>query len=364
MAAEERDRHISVTTLPEGMARVSGSVAATAAAVFDKRLSEMATSVCGEDPRTIAQRRADALSALAEGRSLACTCDRPDCPTGAKPGEKPTGPRVVINVVASEETVSARSQQPGYLSGFGVIDADQVRELATAAAQRMLDPAFDAAAAMRYQPTAAMENWIRCRDLTCRFPGCDQPAEFCDIDHTIPFNHADPLSGGLTVPWNLKCLCRQHHRLKTFYCGPGGWQDEQLADGTIVWTSPTGKVYRTTPGGADLFPSMRKPPCAQPVPRRRNHARDRKARIARARRRNHAVRPVNDETHRVRRARKDEIEAREFRNHMRRMLFLFKGQPSTSPFCTFVNDPIESEELPPDWQPPPKPPPLPDDPPF
>ena len=126
------------------MARVSGTVAATAAAVFDKRLSEMATSVCAEDPRTIAQRRADALSALAEGRSLACTCDRPDCPTGAKSGEKPTGPRVVINVVASEETVSGRSQQPGYLSGFGVIDADQVRELATAAAQRMLDPAFDA----------------------------------------------------------------------------------------------------------------------------------------------------------------------------------------------------------------------------
>ena len=28
-----------------------------------------------------------------------------------------------------------------------------------------------------------------------------------DIDHKIPFNHANPKAGGLTVPWNLKCLC-------------------------------------------------------------------------------------------------------------------------------------------------------------
>jgi hypothetical protein len=50
---------------------------------------------------------------------------------------------------------------------------------------------------------------------------------------------------------------------------------------------------------------------------------------------------------------------------MRDMLFLFKGNtPSTSPFCTWVNDPRESEKLPPDWVPPPPPPPLPDDPPF
>ena len=37
-----------------------------------------------------------------------------------------------------------------------------------------------------------------------------------DIDHTIPFNHANPKAGGLTVPWNLKCMCRQHRLVKTF----------------------------------------------------------------------------------------------------------------------------------------------------
>jgi hypothetical protein len=141
---------------------------------------------------------------------------------------------VVINVVASEDTVRGRSQQPGYLAGYGVIDADQVRELAQAAAMRPLASTVTAAEALRYQPSAALERFIRCRDLTCRFPGCDQPADYCDIDHTIAFNHADPASGGLTVPWNLKCLCRIHHRLKTFHAGPDGWRDEQLPDGTGI----------------------------------------------------------------------------------------------------------------------------------
>lgn len=42
-------------------------------------------------------------------------------------------------------------------------------------------------------------------------------------------------------------------------------------------------------------------------------------------------------------ARKQEIASRKFRNHMRDMLFLFKGVPSTSAYCTWVNDPREPE---------------------
>ncbi|BBY21651.1 hypothetical protein MSTO_18560 [Mycobacterium stomatepiae] len=50
---------------------------------------------------------------------------------------------------------------------------------------------------------------------------------------------------------------------------------------------------------------------------------------------------------------------------MRDMLFAFKGTPSTSPFCTWVNDPREPEELPADWTPNDHAaPPLPDDPPY
>ena len=379
-AAKERrvraddDRHISVTPLPDGMALgpraswgVRGSLNATAGAAFDTRLSEMATSVCAKDSRTIAQRRADALPALLEGRALTCDCGQPDCPTRSTDTEQVPGEvRTVINVIASEDTVTGDSDQPGYLEGYGVIDAEQVRQLAETAALRLVEcPTVSPAEALRYQPSAALERWIRCRDVTCRFPGCDRPAGICDIDHTIAFNHANPAAGGLTVPWNLACYCREHHRLKTFHGGLGGWRDKQLPDGTIIWTSPTGRTYRTTPGGSELFPQMR-PACGTPKPRKRSRSREKALRIARARSKIRDQRPVNAETRRINRARKQEIADRKWRNHMRKMLILFKGtEPSTSPWCTWVNDPLEPEELPPDWKPPPAPPhQLDDEPPF
>jgi hypothetical protein len=224
------------------------------------------------------------------------------------------------------------------------------------------EPTVSTAEALRYQPSAALERAVRLRDLTCRFPGCDRPAVICDLDHTIPFDHADPSRGGLTVAHNLKCLCRQHHRLKTFH---DGWRDEQLPDGTALWTSPTGEVYRTVPGGVALFPDIGSPPaCREPKAVRRNHSRERATRIARIRNRNRIHRPINEAHRRLEHARRQEIGYRKHRNEMRKMLFILKGRPSTSPFCTWINDPLEPEELPPDWRPPPEPPPSPDEPPF
>jgi hypothetical protein len=45
--------------------------------------------------------------------------------------------------------------------------------------------------------------------------------------------------------------------IKTFYPGPGGWTDQQLPDGTIVFTAPTGHTYRTQPLGGLLFPALK-----------------------------------------------------------------------------------------------------------
>jgi hypothetical protein len=88
-------------------------------------------------------------------------------------------------------------------------------------------------------------------------------------------------------------------------------------------------------------------------------------RIAQARKHNRELRPVNEARRQLEEARKREIDARKFRNHMRDMLFAFKGSPSTSPYCTWVNDPREPEELPEDWVPDePAMASLPDDPPF
>jgi hypothetical protein len=45
--------------------------------------------------------------------------------------------------------------------------------------------------------------------------------------------------------------------LKTFCTGPNGWTDRQLSDGTIIFTSPTGHIYRTEPHGGVLFPALK-----------------------------------------------------------------------------------------------------------
>jgi hypothetical protein len=56
-------------------------------------------------------------------------------------------------------------------------------------------------------------------------------------------------------------------------------------------------------------------------------------RIARARSKIREQRPVNAQTRRINRARKQAIADRKWRNHMRRMPILFKGtEPSTSPW--------------------------------
>lgn len=88
--------------------------------------------------------------------------------------------------------------------------------------------------------------------MTCRFPGCDAPAEVCDVDHTKPHPY------GPTHPSNTKLYCRCDHLLKTFYAAMGR-RDQQLADGTAIITAPTGHTYRNEPHGGQLFPALARP---------------------------------------------------------------------------------------------------------
>src|SRR5262249_35015892 len=108
-----------------------------------------------------------------------------------------------------------------------------------------------------YVPSRALADFVRCRDLTCRWPGCDAPATRCDLDHTIP--HAE---GGPTHAGNLKCYCRTHHLLQSFW----GWTEKQLADGTLILTTPSGQTHVTTPGSALLFPSLARAVGGMPTP--------------------------------------------------------------------------------------------------
>jgi hypothetical protein len=92
-----------------------------------------------------------------------------------------------------------------------------------------------------YPPTGAQKRFLHVRDRTCRMPGCRRAPGRCDIDHVIA--HAD---GGPTDCWNLCCLCRRHHRIKTF---ARDWFFHLLADGSLVVRTPSGVSRVTRPPG-------------------------------------------------------------------------------------------------------------------
>ena len=61
-----------------GQSRIDGQLPATAAAILDARLEAMIADIHLDDPRTRAQQRADALTALAQALPT-LPCDCPDC---------------------------------------------------------------------------------------------------------------------------------------------------------------------------------------------------------------------------------------------------------------------------------------------
>jgi hypothetical protein len=103
-----------------------------------------------------------------------------------------------------------------------------------------------------YSPTGAQDTWVRTRDRGCRMPNCGQRAGWADLDHVVP--HA---CGGATDCANLCCLCRSHHRLKTF---APGWAFRMDPDGVLHVTTPSGITRSTRP------PGMRPPELEPPEP--------------------------------------------------------------------------------------------------
>ena len=266
-----------------GTADIDGELLATDAEALDQRLDAVARTVCEGDPRTLDQRRAAALGALAHSADrLACTCDNPDC--DAKDKQPST---VIVHVIAHEDSLAddtpaqldgkepARPSDkplremtikealapdpaphiiaatpPAVILGGGLIPAPVLAaKIAKAAKIVPIRHPGQAPPEPRYIPSAALATFVRCRDMTCRFPGCDQPAHRCDIDHTIAY------PAGPTQASNLKCLCRKHHLLKTFW----GWHECQHPDGTVTWRSPDGQSYTTHPGSRLLFPALCRP---------------------------------------------------------------------------------------------------------
>ncbi len=221
------DRRVELWALPDGMAALYAALPAADAIACHAWLTALAEKAkAPSDPRTLDQRRADALADLAaDGLS------QPDLP-------RQHGRPVQVQVAVAASTLLGLDDEPGELTGYGPITAEVARILAGDATWRRIltDPESGAVldvGTTTYRPPQHLAELVMARDKTCRAPGCRMPARRCEIDHSRRFPE------GATAATNLGCGCKHDHRMKH----ETDWDVEQLADATFIWTSPTGHTY-------------------------------------------------------------------------------------------------------------------------
>jgi len=219
------------------------------------------------DERTAPQRRADALADLARGAIAG----------GALPtvgGVRPSigilvTPQTLIGGTTPPSTaddpltrlgVPAPPQRP-WLTWLGEIPPELARRIACDGDvwRIVMDPGsglpLDVGRTHRLVP-----SWLRkalnARDRTCRWPGCDAPAAWCDGHHVIPWYH-----GGTTEISNLVSLCRYHHVL----VHEGKWTLHlDKTTGTVHVTRPDGRPYELSPSQPWTGTNRRRPHTTDP----------------------------------------------------------------------------------------------------
>jgi hypothetical protein len=291
-ARARTERCVRLEHAGDAMAWVSALLpAADAVSVFSVIDTLARAAEAEADVRTLPQRRADALSdVFATILATGATPDGRRLPT--RQGEP-----LSLHLTLAASTFAGADDLPGELRGYGPIPAAVARDLARAARRfrpvltddegRVLvlgertrptsllrrppaspagatslgplgpppragagrrsveDPApgsqddFQVVPKVGYRPDAALVRLVLARDGTCRFPGCRQPADACDIDHIEPFDTRRP-AAEQTRPDNLQALCRHHHLAKTHH----GWSMRRNPDtGDVLVTSPLGLDY-------------------------------------------------------------------------------------------------------------------------
>jgi hypothetical protein len=94
----------------------------------------------------------------------------------------------------------------------------------------------------RYVPSRKLKHLLRARSQTCSAPACNAQAQYCDIDHSVPY------PDGLTCECNTNPKCRRHHRTKQAF----GWTVIQPTPDTSTWTTPSGRTHTTRATAYDL----------------------------------------------------------------------------------------------------------------
>jgi hypothetical protein len=243
-AARHRRRHRDETDVTRhdyvdamGQLSVTGPLADIA--IIDTAVRAWAETHRRDLPQlTAGQRRVAALVDWA-ARFLGA----PDAPTRH-------GRPVTIDLVMNLSTALRLDNTPAELVGYGPIPAETARALAADGTLRRLitDPRTGRlidCGTRRYTPDVKTRDFLLARERVSGFPGATTPADRCDLDHTVPYQH-----GGPTDPTNLGPLDRHAHRVKTLTA----WTVTRTPTGDLDWTSPAGHTYRVEPHDYRLGP--------------------------------------------------------------------------------------------------------------
>lgn len=208
--------------------------AETVVAVLDRADAIARAARAGGDPRTLDQLRSDAICSLALFGSLA-----PEHNSFGGPV-----PAASVRIVVPFEVAVGVSDAACELPGHGWASAAHARRIMTAAGSTWQRLAVDVKSGRalelstdHYRPTRAMVEHVQAVDGVCRAPGCQVPADRCDLDHVVPW----PM--GPTTAGNAQSLSRGCHHPKT----AGLWSAARAPDDGIRWTTLTGREYVTYP---------------------------------------------------------------------------------------------------------------------
>jgi 5-methylcytosine-specific restriction endonuclease McrA len=220
---------------PEAGALLRRALDAARETLYQRRRAPAAAPVPpdpAEQAPSRAQQQADALALLAE-TALHHALD-----PGA-PGER------YLVVVHVDAAVLADPAGPGQsvLEEASHVSAETSRRLACDASRVVMrhdgdGRVVEVGARTRTIPPA-LRRALQHRDQTCRFPGCHvRVAEGHHVRHWA--------QGGPTTLSNLALLCRRHHRA----VHEEGYQVERLADGSLTFRRPDGRVLPDVPAPA------------------------------------------------------------------------------------------------------------------
>jgi hypothetical protein len=183
----------------------------------------------GEPARTMTQRRADALVAVA--RHYLDHADHATTRRASRPDV-----HVVVTLADLEAGI-------GRTLDGDPLDAPMVAALLCDAGVHRLvtDGASVTLDAGRTTRTVGHQLFtaLAVRDGGCRFPGCDLPVSRCEAHHVVPWHH-----GGATDQSNLVLLCWRHHH---DFAHHAQWRLKVLPDTTVEVTKPDGIVLTSRP---------------------------------------------------------------------------------------------------------------------